>query len=212
MEGLRENVASNRKGHLPARAIAVGTRRDALAVTSEAAPSCEQEVSAIKRSIFGSLAVVLALLMGVACSSGSGFVGAWEDAEGRKLPDGVPGGEPLVLHVLAGAEHCGWQSAVFLYVAWPIGKPTETAAHIRQYIRDPKGVVAPELAKEFDADAILPEDARSTGFHREEWELWVSPSQGERYVYLVNDDDVERWPSSTLVPAEQRVGRLLLCA
>jgi hypothetical protein len=34
----------------------------------------------------------------------------------------------------------------------------------------------------------------------------VSPSQGERYVYLVNDDDVERWPSSTLVPAEQRSG------
>ena len=40
----------------------------------------------------------------------------------------------------------------------------------------------------------------------------VSRSQAERYVYLVNDDTVERWPSSTFVSAEQRVGMLVLCA
>ena len=166
----------------------------------------------IKRSVFGSLAVVLALLIGVGCSSDSELVGAWEDAQGRKLPDGVPGGEPLVLHVLAGTEHCGWQSAVFLHVAWPIGKRTQTAAHIRQCIRDPNGVVDPELATEFEPDTLLPEDARSTGFHRGEWELWMSRSQAERYVYLVNDNTVERWPSSTFVSADRRVGELVLCA
>lgn len=154
----------------------------------------------------------MVLAVGAACSSDSGLVGPWEDAQGRRLPDGVPGGEPLVLHVLAGAEHCGWQSAVFLHVAWPIGKPTQTAARTRQYIRDTEGVVDRDLATEFEPDIVLPKDARSTGFHRGEWELWISASQVDRYVYLVNGNTVERWPSSTFVSPEQRLGKLVLCA
>ncbi|MGH3060436.1 MAG: hypothetical protein ACRDNA_03375 [Gaiellaceae bacterium] len=37
-------------------------------------------------------------------------------------------------------------------------------------------------------------DARFSGYRNDEWELWISPSEVDRHVYLVHGSAVERWP------------------
>jgi hypothetical protein len=46
----------------------------------------------------------------------------------------------------------------------------------------------------FDAEADLPFDAKFTGYRDGQREMWVSVSDGGKYIYLVTGDDVERWP------------------
>ena len=58
---------------------------------------------------------------------------AWQ-RNGHEVP-------PSEVVAAAGPEHCGWQSATFLTIGWPLGTQPETAEHARQYIRDPNGVV-----------------------------------------------------------------------
>jgi len=137
------------------------------------------------------------------------FVGTWFDEQGNPTYFKDERGWHLELHVINGAEHCGWQSASFLTLAWPIGsdfqggEDGEDAA--RSYVRDPEGVLAgdfgvppPELA------ASLPGGASYSGYHRGDWQLWVSPSDIDEAVYLVAaNGSVERWPRS---------GQLIACA
>jgi len=123
--------------------------------------------------------------------------GVWRDANGNPVPDGLPGGEPLVLHTFEGAEHCGWTPVTFMTMGWPPGTPTTGGGSSREYYRDPSGVLS--SSQSFAPNAALPADAASTGFHRHGWELWVAPSDSDDAVYVVEGDPaagavVERWP------------------
>jgi hypothetical protein len=142
------------------------------------------------------------------------IVGPWTDANGKRLPDGTSdarNGFPLVIHTFNGDGHCDWESVVFLHISWPPGTvygpvgDDSRAGRFRQYVRDPNGALG-NLARHFDPNASLPRDARPTGLHRGPWELWISPAEAERAVYLLKDGQVERWP-------RPRSGRLpILCA
>jgi len=87
-----------------------------------------------------------------------------------------------------GPEHCEWDSATFI------------AFRGGQYVRDEGGDVVALAEVTYDASAVLPQDARPTGWRRGVVELWLSPSELDaqtgvyRNVYLVDPDRVERLP------------------
>lgn len=151
-----------------------------MAGANQHAPPAVQE---IVRSL---LAVAVLTLFAAACG-GTDWGAEWTNSRGEEVPDSV-----LVTH--HGAEHCGWQSAVFLSVGWPLGTPRPTVAGTRLYVRDPEGLFPELLLAAFDADAELPPDARFTGFRRGEAELWLSPSEADRALFVVRGDKVEGWP------------------
>jgi nitrite reductase/ring-hydroxylating ferredoxin subunit len=126
------------------------------------------------------------------------FVGTWYDEEGNPTYFKDERGWHLELHVINGAEHCGWQSASFLTLAWPLGSDFRGASEgaARSYVRDPEGVLGGDDAvPPPDLVASLPDDASYTGYHRGDWQLWVSPSDVDQAVYLVaRGRAVERWP------------------
>jgi len=129
--------------------------------------------------------------------------GVWTDADGTPLPDGTDRSNDfgLTLHVMEGPDHCGWTSVTFLNLAWPIGSQTEGGGRLRQYIRDPQGVLSDFQVAPLSADGPFPADASPTGYHRGSWELWTAPSDVDDAVYLVNGDPFtvgtwERWPRS----------------
>lgn len=102
---------------------------------------------------------------------------------------------------MRGPSHCGWQSVVFLAVAWPLGTSMETAegddvADTRHYVRDAAGVLSDgRFAGTLDLDAQLPGGSTATGYEMPSAELWLGPDGGDTYAYLVRDNDtVERWP------------------
>lgn len=134
----------------------------------------------------------LALLPGVvgACGGGNGdWEKAWNDARGEQVPE-------FVVSTYRGAEHCEWESAVFLQLGWPLGT-AEKIGPGRQYVRDPEGLFPENVIVPLDLDARLPPDARYTGYHRGEVKLWVSDSEAADAVYLVRGEQVERWPRTT---------------
>ena len=104
-------------------------------------------------------------------------VQVWQAADGNRVPTAVINSAP-------GPEHCGWETVTFLTFDG------------RGYISDPddvlggSGFVAP-----FDADAALPPDAVDTGYRQAGRRLWLS-SDG-LIAFVVTDDAVEAWPSST---------------
>jgi hypothetical protein len=141
--------------------------------------------------------LVVALLLSSCWSSrpGAEFVGPWFDASGKQVSDGQSSAtSPITLLVAAGPAHCGWESIVFLYLAWPLGSTkTPTAGELREFVRDPKGRLSKELQAGLETHAQLPSNAAATGYHKGPWELWISPTD-ENSVYLVSRDRVERWP------------------
>ena len=124
-----------------------------------------------------------------------GLVGTWFDADGNPLPDGSPGDGGSTLAVFTGPEHCDWQSATFMHLAWPLGSVSVKFRHERQYIRDPEGILGDALVVGFDPDATLPDDAVDTGYHRGPWHLWISEREAQGAVYVVNAETgmAERW-------------------
>jgi hypothetical protein len=100
------------------------------------------------------------------------------------------------LATMAGPDHCGWESATFLIIGWPPGTFAPTAAQARQYVRDPRGVIRFPHAQPFERDVTLPSDARTTGFRLGAIELYVSPSDLDRWIYVVGPTSTERWPRS----------------
>lgn len=126
------------------------------------------------------------------------FVGTWYDEAGNPTYFRDAEGWHLELHVIEGAEHCGWQSASFLTLAWPLGSVVrDGGGDTRSYVRDPEGVLAGDFeVPPPDLFATLPDDATLTGYHRDEWQLWVSPSEVDQAVYFVAGSVVERWPRS----------------
>lgn len=110
----------------------------------------------------------------------------WQEAGGNLVPE-------RVVSTVQGPEHCDWESAVFLYVSWPLGTRSRSADDARQYVRDPDGLFSAYTAAPFKPDATLPTGATNTGYHLNDLELWRAQDAGEA-VYLVRGGDIERWP------------------
>jgi hypothetical protein len=80
-------------------------------------------------------------------------------------------------------------------LAWPLGSVTHDASGIREYVQDPKGLFSREqLVSRYGLRFRLPSDATYTGYHRGEWQLWVSPTHVDQAVYVVGPGVVEAWP------------------
>lgn len=107
------------------------------------------------------------------------------------------------LVTIAGPDHCGWESAAVLFIGWPPPRVTSEGSQARQYVRDPRGVMTRSEHPKFERDVRLPADAKPTGHRLGAIELHVSPSDDERWIYLVSPSDAERWP---------RVEPMILCA
>jgi len=102
---------------------------------------------------------------------------------------------PFELNSIAGPDHCGWQSATMLHIGWPPpGTVSTTAAQARQYIRDPRGVMRGSYRDQLRRNVGLPDDARPTGYRLGAIELYLSPSDQDRWIYVVSPSDRERWP------------------
>jgi hypothetical protein len=158
----------------------------------------------VERDVSKSSAVVLACAMALAaCTGGAGksTIGSTFDHPApHPGPTWTQDGRPApseVIAAAAGPQHCGWQSATFLTVGWPIRTAATTAADARQYIRDPKAVVPTSaLRTTLDRHATLPSDASTTGFTLNGITLYFAPSDQDQAAYVVAGSDVERWPRS----------------
>ena len=160
------------------------------------------EVSAEDGSRVSTVRVPVTLAPGPEDPIATAVEGDWTAPDGTVAPTGDPG-EPLVLHMYEGMEHCGWTSITVLSVGWPVGGTDGSGDTTRQYVRDPQGLLGSMTDGTFRADASLPEDAADTGYHRGDWQLWVAPSDADRAVYVVNADPaaqgvVERWPRASI--------------
>jgi len=102
-----------------------------------------------------------------------------------------------VMVLSAGPEHCDRQRATVLETGWPVGTriPGNDGVHWRQYVRDPVGVLEGfPLRTALDLHAILPTDARSTGYRYNNIEIWLASSDQDDVVYAVGGGGIERWP------------------
>jgi len=102
----------------------------------------------------------------------------------------------LELATIAGPDHCRWETATFLFLGWPPGTVAPSGAQARQYIRDPKGVIVGPYHALFERNVRLPNDARPTEYHLGAIQLYFSPSDQDRWIYVVGPSDAERWPRS----------------
>lgn len=112
---------------------------------------------------------------------------AWSK-DGRSVPTSE-------LALARGPEHCEWQESLWLSGSALSAPRDDRGPH---WVRDPKGVLthAPYAKAGFRARAVLPADARDTGYAQGPVELWVAASDRADFVYLVNARDradVERW-------------------
>ncbi len=103
---------------------------------------------------------------------------------------------PKELVTAAGPAHCGWQSATYLTIGWPLGTVSTTAAQARLYIRDPSGVVSSSYRQGLVLHTTLPSDARPTGYSYGSLELYLSPLDQDEAIYVVGPGGAERWPRS----------------
>jgi hypothetical protein len=151
----------------------------------------------------GMIAVVLVF---AGCARSSGAAGGpstiWYDRQGHRVPDGTDKESrfALELGLSQGDEHCDWDSVTFLEIAWPLGSIVHSGEgirqRVRQYVRGPTDVLGDlPLRSSFDPNATLPPNATNTGYQSgDDWQLWTSPDDVDRQVYLVNGQQTERWP------------------
>jgi hypothetical protein len=101
----------------------------------------------------------------------------WVDADGNRVPTSI-------VTSSQGPQHCDWESVTFLWF------------EDSQYISDPRRVLSGvDFVAPFDDDSELPSNAIDTGYQREGRQLWVSADGS--VAYLVDDNRVEAWPTST---------------
>jgi hypothetical protein len=145
--------------------------------------------------------LLIGLTIVTACSGPEQeFIGPWLRPSGQPAGDDYRAGDGFTMASYRGAEHCDWETAVFLEMAWPPGSvlhasdDSSEGSTVRWYVRDPDDVLDFD-AGGFSSDAELPSDAEPTGFTRGSWELWTSQVE-EGYAFLVSEGRVERWPES----------------
>ncbi|MFE7710851.1 hypothetical protein ACFU6I_34880 [Streptomyces sp. NPDC057486] len=109
----------------------------------------------------------------------------WTDKDGHRVPVSE-------LNSWAGEAHCDWQEANF--IEWEAGSGGAVSADRKVYARDPKGVLpSGTLTSAYDGDVTMPAGARSTGYHLDDWELWLTDDMSRAYVRT--PDGVEAWPA-----------------
>ena len=90
---------------------------------------------------------------------------------------------------------CDRGHAAVLSVGRALGLPLDPLDR-REYVRDPAGEFLAQhwITAPWNGDAALPADAADTAWTNGNVDLWISPTELERAVYLVRGDVVERWP------------------
>ncbi len=111
----------------------------------------------------------------------------WYGPDDRALTDDI-------IDLFRGPEHCDWQDAMMLHIAWPI-ESDKSGQDLRQYVRDPDNVL-PNDRKQADylEQTALPQRAEYTGYHTGTAEIWTDPATADELLYLVAPDHVEQWP------------------
>lgn len=107
------------------------------------------------------------------------------------------------MNSIAGPAHCDWQTATMMHLPWPLGIDPISAADVRQYVRDPKGVMPRNLHGRLELHATLPADAFPTGYEYGPLKVYLNSSEQDEAVYVVGPGAVERW---------QRSDPMTLCA
>lgn len=125
------------------------------------------------------------------------LLGVWFDRAGSPVPGVWNDSQATVISPHGYFGECPWEDALFLDVGWPLGTPSVSDGTTRTYVRDPDGVLEDRLATGYDADAVLPDDAIDTGYHRGDWHLWTASSRDDEAIFLVNANIVEMWPLLT---------------
>jgi hypothetical protein len=90
---------------------------------------------------------------------------------------------------------CDRGQVAMLSIGRPLGERMDRLV-FREYVRDPAGEFFGNgwLTEPYDGAARLPADAADTGWTNGNIDLWLSPGEQERAIYLVRGDVVERWP------------------
>jgi hypothetical protein len=91
----------------------------------------------------------------------SAFTEVWYAPDGDPAEHGEGRDRTFEVTARVGADHCDWQSVVFLSVAWPLGSTYQAGADavpFRQYVRDREGRVSGPLM----GDLELTHDCRMT--------------------------------------------------
>ena len=149
-------------------------------------------------------AVFIASLITACQTAADEQAGRWFDRNGSPVPNGY-GNAPLVLSVDFGPGHCNWQDTVFMHMAWPLDQPAGDHLdqdHVRAYVWQTDDAFAPEsLTSEPRVVPQMPADAQRTGFHRGDWELWISRSHLDEAVFVTDGDTVQSWAYSEVPPA-----------
>ncbi|OAH14640.1 hypothetical protein [Streptomyces jeddahensis] len=104
----------------------------------------------------------------------------WTAKDGKRAP-------VAEINSYAGAEHCDWHKAHFLH----LGRGEDA----RSYARDPDGVLDADvmLTAPYDGDVrAMPADAHDTGYHYQDWQLWLTPDRSKAYVRTPGG--LEAWP------------------
>lgn len=93
---------------------------------------------------------------------------------------------------------CDQGRAAILRIGRPLGT-TLNGLTPWDYVRDPAGEFLAEhwLTDRYDATATMPKDAAYTGWTNGNIELWISPTEFDRAIYVVRGDAIERWPRAT---------------
>ena len=122
--------------------------------------------------------------------------GIWCDGDGR--------GQRLRKEVVSMSTRypCERERVAVLHFGWPLGTPQDRAAYLNEgyleYGRDPEGYALESgwlmEGERFRADVELPEDAVYSGFTNRNIELWISPDELDRAVYVRSGGRFERWP------------------
>ncbi len=126
-------------------------------------------------------------------------LGRWTTADGDPVPS-------KTINTQAGPEHCDWQSVIFMSLAMPVGSLANSGTDSIQFLSDPLGVMSGidgRFKGRFQVDTELPDDAKFSGYTKNGVELWISGSELETGIFMVEGKDVEKWP---------RVEPKILCA
>lgn len=100
----------------------------------------------------------------------------WSDANGRRVPTYELSSGP-------GPEHCGWQTATFLYL------------NDRIFVGNAPDDLVPEYVPDTYARSVpVPADATTTDYVRDGSLLWLAADR--RAAYLGSKDSAERWPAT----------------
>ena len=93
---------------------------------------------------------------------------------------------------------CDNGHAAILQIGRPLGAAMDPLVRW-EYVRDPADEFLEQrwLTERYDGDTESPDDAADTGWTNGNIDLWISPSDLDRAIYLVRNGTVERWPRAT---------------